>query len=494
MTTTETSPASTEVRRRASEAERAFSVTAASSPETRVAWLQAVADALDAHADELVAVADRETALGAGRLRGEVARTTGQLRLFADVVTEGSYLEAVIDHAVPSAAPPRPDLRRMLRPIGPVAVFAASNFPFAFSVAGGDTASALAVGCPVIVKAHPGHPELSRRTGSLVASALRGAGAPGGVFALVEGYEAGPALVDDPAIRAVAFTGSLAGGRALHDRAARRPSPIPFFGELGSLNPVVVTPGADAATGARLAEELAGSFQLGAGQFCTKPGVVFVPEGSVLEEALPQHVGGGAAALLTPSIATGFDEGVRRLAATEGVSVVAGRLDALGPDAVADEGARPVVLAVDASTLAERPDDILTEVFGPVTVLVRYTGDAGGDDLTHALDALEGSLTATLHAAPGEPVEPVLRRLETLAGRVLFEGWPTGVAVNWAQHHGGPWPATTSAHTSVGATAVRRFLRPIAYQSAPAGSLPEALRDDNPLRIPRRVDGELVLP
>ncbi|QJU55698.1 aldehyde dehydrogenase (NADP(+)) [Herbiconiux sp. KACC 21604] len=482
-TTTSTNPA--EVRRLASAAERSFTVTASASPAARIGWLHAVAEVLDENVDDLVQLADAETSLGVARLTGEVARTSGQLRLFADVVAEGSYLEAVIDHAVPSATPPRPELRRLLRPIGPVAVFAASNFPFAFSVAGGDTASALAVGCPVIVKAHPGHPELSRRTGELVTGALRAAGAPEGVFAVVEGYEAGLALVDDPAIRAVAFTGSLAGGRALHDRAARRPSPIPFFGELGSLNPVVVTPGADAAGGARLAEELAASFQLGAGQFCTKPGVVFVPQGSALERALPEHVGAAPAALLTSSIATGYDEGVRRLAAIDGVSVVAGGVE---------NGARPVVLAVDASTLAERQHDILTEVFGPVTVLVRYTGDAQGDDLGRALDALEGSLTATLHAAPGEEVAPVLARLENLAGRVLFEGWPTGVAVTWAQHHGGPWPATTSGHTSVGATAVRRFLRPIAYQSAPADSLPEALRDDNPLRIPRRVDGRLVLP
>src|SRR5690606_17008956 len=251
-------------------------------------------DQLDAHVDELVAIADDETGLGETRLRGEVARTTGQLRMFAAVVTEGSYLEATIDHAVPDATPPRPDLRRLLRPLGPVAVFSASNFPFAFSVAGGDTASALAVGCPVIVKAHPGHPRLSRRTADLVAEALAGAGAPDGTFALVEGFEEGLALVDHPAITAVAFTGSLGGGRALHDRAAARPAPIPFFGELGSINPVVVTADADAARGAELAAGLAGSFQLGAGQFCTKPGVVFVPDGSALEAALPALVGGEA--------------------------------------------------------------------------------------------------------------------------------------------------------------------------------------------------------
>jgi NADP-dependent aldehyde dehydrogenase len=477
-----------EVHRLVEAAAQAYPATAASNPTARIGWLNAAADALDDNADELVAIAEAETSLGEMRLRGEVARASGQLRLFTEVVAEGSYLEAVIDHAVPSASPPRPDLRRMLRPIGPVAVFAASNFPFAFSIAGGDTASALAVGCPVIVKAHPGHPELARRTGELVASALRAAGAPEGVFAVVEGYEEGLALVDHPAIQAVAFTGSLAGGRALFDRASRRPSPIPFFGELGSLNPVVITPGADAADGPRLAEELAASFQLGAGQFCTKPGVVFVPSGSALESTLPHHVGTSGATLLTPSIAAGYADGVRRLAEIDGVDVVAGATGS------GDDGARAVVLAVDASTFGARSDEILSEVFGPVTVLVRYEGGVLGEDLDGALQLLEGSLTATLHLAPDEDVSAVLDRLETVAGRVLFDGWPTGVAVNWAQHHGGPWPATTSAHTSVGATAVRRFLRPIAYQSAPAGLLPEALRDENPLRIPRRVDGVIVLP
>src|SRR5690606_21623156 len=241
-------------------------------------------DAIDGRADDLVAVAHAETALGEARLRGEVARTTGQLRLFADVVREGSYLEAMIDTPDPAASPPRPDLRRMLRPLGPVAVFAASNFPFAFSVAGGDTASALAAGCPVVVKAHPGHPRLSRAVADLVAEALAGAGAPDGTFALVSGLETGAALVQDPHIRAVGFTGSLAGGRALFALAAARPDPIPFYGELGSVNPVVVTAAAAAARGAEIARGLVGSFTLGVGQFCTKPGVVLVPADAGMDE------------------------------------------------------------------------------------------------------------------------------------------------------------------------------------------------------------------
>lgn len=469
----------TDVDAAARAAARAAAALGSASAAERQTWLRAVADRLDAAVDELVAVADEETGLGETRLRGEVARTSGQLRLFADVVAEGSYLEATIDHAVPDASPPRPDLRRMLRPLGPVAVFAASNFPFAFSVAGGDTASALAVGCPVVVKAHPGHPRLSRRTAELVTEALAAAGAPDGCFGLVDGFEAGLELVDHPAIVAAAFTGSVRGGRALHDRAAARPAPIPFFGELGSINPVVVTADADAARGDELATGLAGSFQLGAGQFCTKPGVVFVPAGSRLEAALPELVGAALPRMLTSPIAEGFVSGSETVAAVPGVQLLAG-----APGA-------PAVAVTDVATLEAHEHELLTEVFGPFTLLVRY---GSRPELRAALERLEGSLTATLHAAPGEEVGDLLPRLEAIAGRVLFAGWPTGVAVTWAQHHGGPWPATTSQHTSVGATAVRRFLRPIAYQDAPDAVLPPELREGNPLGIPRRVDGVLTTP
>jgi NADP-dependent aldehyde dehydrogenase len=452
------------------DAAAAFPVMLASTAVQRAAWLRAVADSLDAAVDELVVIADDETHLGQVRLRGEVARTTGQLRLFAAAIIEGSYLEATIDHADPGATPPRPDLRRMLRPVGPVAVYAASNFPFAFSVAGGDTASALAVGCPVIVKAHPGHPRLSRRTAELVSAALDAAGAPRGAFALVEGYEQGVALVQHPVIAAAAFTGSVAGGRALFDLASARPDPIPFFGELGSINPVVITEDADAASGAQLAAGLAASFTLGAGQFCTKPGLVFVPRGSAVEAALLQQLPAARQQLLNDAIASGFERGRERL------------LDLPGVETLADGPA--VVAAADSLS-----DDMMTEVFGPLTLLVRYASRA---ELVGMLQRLEGSLTATLHAAD-EPVDDLLPLLESIAGRLLFSGWPTGVAVAWAQQHGGPWPSTTSQHTSVGVTAVRRFLRPIAYQDAPERLLPAALRDANPLGIPRRVDGVLAL-
>ena len=455
------------------DASSAAPIMAASTAVQRSAWLNAVADALDAAAPELIAIADSESHLGVTRLTGEVARTTGQLRLFAEVITEGSYLEAVVDHA--SAAPPRPDIRRMLRPLGPVAVFSASNFPFAFSVAGGDTASALAVGCPVIVKAHPGHAELSRATAGIVTEALRAAGAPVGAFALVEGYEEGIALVQHPVITAVAFTGSVAGGRALYDLAAARPAPIPFYGELGSINPVVVTPAADAARGEELAAGLLASFTLGVGQYCTKPGVVFVPSGSQLERSLAVP-DGGRPPMLTDSITSGFVSGVERLLSIDGVELISG----------SSEG--PLVVAASLATVESHSEELLAEVFGPVTVLVRYDSD---DRLLATLDGLEGSLTATLHAEESDTTAAVVARLERLAGRVLFAGWPTGVAVTWSQHHGGPWPSTTSQFTSVGATAVRRFLRPIAYQDAPESALPKALRESNPLGIPRRVDGVL---
>lgn len=474
---------STDVDDRVRAAARAARSARVSSIADRAAWLRAVADGLDDKRDELIDIAHEETHLGEARLRGEVARTTGQLRFFAGVLEEGSVLEVVIDHADPSATPPRPELRRMLQAVGPVAVYAASNFPFAFSVAGGDTASALATGCPVVVKAHPGHPRLSQRTAEIVTEALQRAGAPDGLFGLVDGFEAGRALVEHPEIRAAAFTGSLRGGRALFDLAAARPAPIPFFGELGSINPVVVTPAADAARGLALADGLAQSFQLGAGQFCTKPGVVFVPRGSQLEASIVGHVAPAAPPLLTESITDSFAHGVAALLEAPGAELIAGAT----PEA--DGTIRPAVIAVDVVALADHREELLAEVFGPVTLLIRYERL---DALPEVLAELEGSLTATLHAEPAEEVGALVSVLEERAGRILFAGWPTGVAVTWGQNHGGPWPSTTSAFTSVGATAIRRFLRPVVYQDATAKHLPPALQDENPWGIPRRVDGVMV--
>ncbi|MDN3444078.1 aldehyde dehydrogenase (NADP(+)) [Microbacterium sp. APC 3901] len=455
-----------------------------SSSSDRAGWLRAAADVLDSHVGELVAIADEETRLGAARLTGEVARTSGQLRLFATVVEEGSYLELTIDDADATAAPPRPELRRMLTALGPVAVFSASNFPFAFSVAGGDTASALAAGNPVVVKAHSGHPRLSIRTAELVAAALEEAGAPAGSLALVTGREAGNALVQHPLIRAAGFTGSVSGGRALFDLASGRPDPIPFYGELGSINPVVITAAAAAARTESLAQGLVGSFTLGVGQFCTKPGVVFVPGGTGFEDAVAAAVPSASGGpLLTDRITEAFPSGLAHLENDPSVSVIA--------EGIEVDGVRPVALLTDARAVARRPDVLLEECFGPVTLIVRYDSES---DLHAALETVPGSLTATLHAEPGEDPIETLELLQERAGRVLFGGWPTGVAVTWSQQHGGPWPATTSLHTSVGASAIRRFLRPLTFQDAPEALLPEVLRDAALAGLPHRRNGGLVLP
>lgn len=469
----------------AAAARAAFATTVASTAAERAAWLTAVAEALDAAADELVPLADEESHLGTARLTGELARTTAQLRLFASAIVEGSYLEATIDHPDPTTTPPRPDLRRILRPLGPVAVFSASNFPFAFSVAGGDTASALAAGCPVIVKGHSAHPRLSRRTAQIVAGALAAGGAPDGIFGHVEGRETGIALVQHPEIRAVGFTGSLHGGRALFDLASSRPDPIPFYGELSAVNPVLITAAALEARADELAAGLAASFTLGAGQFCTNPGVVFVPAGSDFASRVAEAAGAAASVpMLTDGIAAAFASGLDALAARDDVTVVAGEV------AQQPGTGSAVVLSTTASAVRADPGALLAECFGPSTLVVAYDDV---DDALAAIRAVGGSLTATVHAEPGEELGGILAVLTEVAGRVLFAGWPTGVAVSWAQQHGGPWPSTTSIHTSVGVTALRRFLRPVAYQDAPESALPLELREENVLGIPRRVDGVLVV-
>lgn len=454
-------------------------------PAERAAMLRAAADALDAAAGELVPIAMRESSLPEQRLTGEVARSSGQLRLFADALEEGSYLEVIIDTADPNAVPvPRPDLRRMLVPLGPVLVFAASNFPFAFSVPGGDTASALAAGAPVVLKAHPGHPELSRRTGEVLVEALRAAGAPEGTFAVVHGLDAGTSALTDPRIKAAAFTGSVRGGRALLDIAQSRPDPIPFYGELGSLNPVFVTPAAVAARGDAIADGYVASFTLGTGQFCTKPGLLFLPEGHGLEQRLVDAVRGAApAAMLGDRIRAAHAEQRDRLAGLGAVRTLVG-----GGDEVAEVA--PTLLATTAGKLLADPDALLQECFGPTSIVVEYSGTG---EMHAAAEAFGGNLTATVHAEDSEEVAPLLERLRDRTGRILFNGWPTGVAVTAAMHHGGPWPATTaSVHTSVGTTAVRRFLRPICYQNTPQHLLPEALTDHNTLGLPRRINGTVT--
>jgi NADP-dependent aldehyde dehydrogenase len=376
----------------------------------------------------------------------------------------------------------------MLQPVGPVLVFAASNFPFAFSVPGGDTASALAAGCPVVVKAHPGHPRLSDRTADVLASALVEAGAPTGVVNLVHGVEAGATALRDPRIKAAAFTGSEGGGRALFQIANQREQPIPFYGELGSLNPVFVTPGAIAVRGNQIVDGYVASFTLGIGQFCTKPGVLLVPVGHGLEDRLVSAVRQvSAGRMLTERIRAAFVKGEQRTAALPRVRTL------VRSEQHDDVVTAPSLFTVTVPDLLADPDALLQECFGPTSVVVEYDGQ---EELLAAARAFAGNLTATVHGeatSETEFVRPLLELLRERAGRLVWNGWPTGVAVAWSMHHGGPYPATTaSLHTSVGATALRRFQSPVVYQDMPADLLPEALADRNVLGIPRRVDGTLT--
>jgi NADP-dependent aldehyde dehydrogenase len=459
---------------------------AAAAPRDRARALVAAADALDASASELIAVAEEETGLTGARLAGELKRTTVQLRMFADIVVDGGYLDVRIDEADPEfVLGPRPDLRRYLVPLGPVLNFAASNFPFAFSVAGGDTASALAAGCAVIVKAHSGHPRLSRRTADIAAAALDAAGAPAGVLQLVSGQQAGVDLLRDPRITAGSFTGSTRIGRMLADIAAARPVPIPFFGELGSVNPAFVTAGSLAERAVQIAEGLATSVAGSAGQLCTKPGFVFTPRGGALGDLVAERVQTAEHRLLNPAITTGYASRRASILSTPGVEVVTE--GTLRIDADGQGWATPTVVSVSASTLVAERERLLDEAFGPLTVLVEYDE---GDSLSVLADTLfEGNLTGTVHAGDDEDTVQLRSLIDWIAahaGRVLFGGWPTGVAVTAAQQHGGPWPATTNdSGTSVGGAAIGRFLRPVAYQGLPQRLLPEPLRDDNPWGVPQ---------
>ncbi|MFE9168641.1 aldehyde dehydrogenase (NADP(+)) [Streptomyces kebangsaanensis] len=459
----------------------------------RAAFLRTAADRLEAARDQLVEAADAETALGPVRLTGELARTCYQLRAFADIVDEGAFLDVIINHPDDTATPPIPDLRRHKVPLGVVAVYAASNFPFAFSVAGGDTASALGAGCPVVVKAHPDHPALSE----LVARVLRGAaaqhGVPEGVIGLVHGFEAGIELVRHPLVAAAGFTGSVRGGRALFDAAAARPVPIPFHGELGSLNPVLVTEAAAAERAEAIGAGLAGSMTMGVGQFCVKPGLVLVPSGAsgdALVKSLTDAVSDtDPGVLLDHRMRDNFLAGIAERTGLPGVD------SPVTPGAGGEHTVSAGFLTVPAGKLAGEGahDVLLEECFGPVTVVARYEDEA---EATAVLSRLPGNLTATVQlsteeaAGEGRGAE-LLAELTPLAGRVLVNGWPTGVAVAPAQHHGGPYPATTSTSTSVGGTAIERWMRPVAYQNAPEALLPPELRDDNPLGLPRRFNGRL---
>jgi NADP-dependent aldehyde dehydrogenase len=454
----------------------------------RADLLRSLADGLDAHRTELIETAQSETGLATARLDGELTRSAVQLRMFADAVDEGGYLEAAIDHAATTPLGPAPDIRRMLVPLGPVAVFGSSNFPFAFSVPGGDTASALAGGNTVVLKAHGSHPLTSKRAFEVLDAAATAAGAPTGTLGIVYGQAAGATLVADPLITAVGFTGSLSTGRILLDIIDRRERPIPFYGELSSVNPLVITSRAAAARGAEIAEGLFGSVTGSAGQLCTKPGIAFVPADAAGDALVAELVARAEAAapqpLLNKRIREAFDEIGDRLRG-------AGGARELVAAAVGEHGFAlgPAVLEIDA---AEVTPDVTEEAFGPLVVLVRY---GTLDELRSAVAAIPDSLTATVHAEDDEPdtIAALTELFRDSVGRLVFNGYPTGVRVSWAQHHGGPWPATNTLHTSVGMTAIRRFLRPLAWQNAPQHVLPPELRDGE-TSIPRRIDGALHLP
>ncbi|WP_432820872.1 aldehyde dehydrogenase (NADP(+)) [Trichloromonas sp.] len=482
-----------DVDRAAQLAERDFDAFRATDLERRGAFLEAVADELIALGDQLLNRAAEETGLPKARLEGERGRTVNQLRLFAQLVREGSWLGARIDRGNPGRTPlPKPDVRMLHLPLGPVAVFGASNFPLAFSVAGGDTASALAAGCPVVVKGHPAHPGTSELAGRAIVAAIRTCGMPAGSFSLVQGsgHEVGIAMARHPLIKAVAFTGSLAGGRALFDQAATRPEPIPVFAEMGSINPVFLLPGALRERGGEIATGFVEALTLGVGQFCTNPGVVFAIR-SVEFESFASLVEAELAAkpagiMLHAGIRQNFHEGATRLAAVRGVA----QNGETGPPGRGGCAAAALLLRTDCPTFLANPT-LETEVFGPASLIVECDSY---DDMLAAARHLKGQLTATIHGAGDDSATiPALARvLERKAGRLIFNGFPTGVEVCHAMTHGGPYPATTdSRFSSVGTAAINRFLRPVSYQNFPVELLPETLRDGSPLQAWRLIDGVL---
>ena len=453
----------------------------------RAEFLEAIADEIDALGDDFVALVCRETALPAARIQGERSRTSGQMRLFAKVLRRGDFYGARIDRALPDRQPlPRPDLRQYQIGVGPVAVFGASNFPLAFSTAGGDTASALAAGCPVVFKAHSGHMATAECVADAVIRAAEKTGMPKGVFNMIFGGGVGEILVKHPAIQAVGFTGSLKGGRALCDMAAARPQPIPVFAEMSSVNPVIVLPGALQARGVTVAKELAGSVVLGCGQFCTNPGLII----GIRSAEFSEFVAGLADAIGAQPAQTMLNAGTLRSYAN-GVAQLSGhaKVSRLAGNEQAGNQAQPQLFKADVSMLLEGDHLLQEEVFGPTTIVVEVADSA---ELTRALQSMHGQLTATLIAEREDlsAFRDLLPLLEVKAGRVLLNGYPTGVEVCDSMVHGGPYPATSDSRgTSVGTLAIHRFLRPVCYQNYPDEVLPEALQNANPLGIQRLVDG-----
>jgi alpha-ketoglutaric semialdehyde dehydrogenase len=475
-------------------AEAGFATYRETRGEARAAFLERIAEEILALGADLIERAHLETGLPEARLTGERARTVNQLKLFAQVAREGSWVDARIDTAIPDRQPaPRPDLRRMLVPMGPVVVFGSSNFPLAFSVAGGDTASALATGNPVVVKAHSGHPGTSELVATAVRRAVVACQLPPGVFSMLHGSGKiiGVALVKHPGARAVGFTGSRAAGRALFDAAAGRPAPIPVFAEMSSLNPVFILPEAMRERTVKIAEGLKGSITLGVGQFCTKPGLVIGVGGAELEPFKTALAGVlktvAPATMLHGGICESYQEGLARASAVSGVEVLA--RSAESPDARRTHG-EAVLAQTDAAGFLKHPE-LADEVFGPFALLITARTHS---ELETVARSLEGQLTATVHGTPADlqGAQPLLRILEGKAGRLIINGFPTGVEVCPSMNHGGPYPATTDVRfTSVGTAALQRFVRPICYQDFPQAQLPDALRDDNPLGIRRLVNGNV---
>jgi NADP-dependent aldehyde dehydrogenase len=472
-------------------AAEAFESYQRASGRERGALLRKIAGNIEAISAELVDRAGRETALPQARLQSETARTCGQLRLFAQVAEEGSWVQARIDRPDPGRKPlPKPDVRSMLRPIGPVVVFGASNFPLAFSVAGGDTASALAAGNPVIVKAHPAHPGSSELVGRAIQQSIRESRLSEGLFSLLfdAGTRVGTELVKHPLIKAGGFTGSRKAGRALMDVAAARPEPIPFFAEMSSTNPLFVLPGALRERGDAIAAGLHASFTLGAGQFCTKPGIVFVPQGAesnAFAQKLNQLVAGSTpSTLLTGGIGSSYNAAVANRKTAAKLIAEGAQADAAG------FVAHTSLFETDADSFLR--SDLQDEIFGPTTLVVKHSSR---EQVLAIARSLEGQLTATVHGTEQDLAEysDLLAILETKVGRIVFNAFPTGVEVSHAMIHGGPYPSTSDPRfTSVGSQAIFRFARPVCYQGFPDSALPEELKNANPLGIWRMVDGEMT--
>ncbi|WP_454697221.1 aldehyde dehydrogenase (NADP(+)) [Arthrobacter humicola] len=462
-------------------------------PETHAGFLEAIADNIEAIGDDLIIRAGQETGLPAGRLQGERARTTGQLRLFANVVRQGDFRGVRIDPALPERTPlPRADIRQRQIPLGPVAVFGASNFPLAFSTAGGDTASALAAGCPVVFKAHNAHPGTGELVGQAIVKAVRDSGLHPGVFSLIygPGSSIGQALVADPAIKAVGFTGSQSAGIALMRTAAARPEPIPVYAEMSSLNPVFVFPGALTGSAEQidaLAQQYVTAVTGSSGQLCTSPGLLFAPAGE-LGDKLAAAVGRAVSAcagqtMLTAGIAGSWNTGAEALGSAANVTVVG-----QGTAGPTENAPAPTIFGTDIADFVSN-HVLHAEIFGAASLVIRY---ATTDELIDAINRLEGQLTASLQLTEEDypTAAQLLPALEQKVGRIIVNGWPTGVEVGHAMVHGGPFPATSDTRTtSVGTLAINRFLRPVAYQNLPQELLPAPLQDANPWHLNRRIDG-----